>query len=169
LICQINKQKIVICNQKYLDPPKDFSEKSNFSLFVLYFTFMQEEGGSIWERFTQALARVRMLDWDHEFLKEASANKVDMLLYRRYVDNGNQSLRYLLMGTRLNEVERKMNVMEDLVGQDAGLPADNRSLKEILNMGPSINPMIQLTGDCPSNNQSSKIPVIDLQCLIGDE
>jgi hypothetical protein len=108
-----------------------------------------------------------MLDWDHEFLKLAGANKVDMLLYRRYVDDGNQGLRSLPLGTRWSEEEKKMIVMEDLVRQDADLPADNRSLKEILKMGNSINPMIQLTGDCPSNNQSSKMPVLDLQCWMG--
>ena len=57
--------------------------------------YMQEDGGSIGERFTQALARVVMLDWDQQFLDLARINKVDMLFYSRYVDDGNQGLRSL--------------------------------------------------------------------------
>ena len=36
-------------------------------------------------------------------------------------------------------------------------------------MGNSISPMIQLTGDCPSSNQNKKMPVLDLQCWMGDD
>ena len=56
-----------------------------------------------------------------------------------------------------------------LVEEDTCLPADKRSLEEILKMGNSINPMIQLTGDCPSNNQNNKMLVLDLQCWMGDD
>ena len=63
-------------------------------------------------------------------------------------------------------MDNKMIVKQDLIESDANLPADSRSLQEILKMGNSINPMIQLTGDCHSNNQNIKMPVLDLQCWI---
>ena len=117
--------------------------------------YMQEDGGSIGERFTQALARVEMLDWDKQFLELAKKNKVNMLLYSRYVDDGNQGLTSLPLGSRWCEQSKKFIIKEDLVDQDAHIPADKRSLMEIIKMGNSINPMIQLTGDCPSSNPNA--------------
>ena len=91
---------------------------------------MQEEEGSIGERFTMALARIVMLDWDQKFLKLARDNDVSMLMYNRYVDDGNQSLRSLPLGARWSEEEMRIIVKEDFEELDANTPLDQRSLPE---------------------------------------
>ena len=105
---------------------------------------MQEEEGSIGERFTMALARIVMLDWDQKLLKLARENDVSMLMYKRYVDDGNQGLRSLPLGARWSDEEMRIIVKEDLVELDISTPADQRSMPEIIQMGNSISPMIQL-------------------------
>ena len=105
-----------------------------------------------------------MLDGDHQFLELAKCNGVKMIMYTRYVDDGNQGLAALPPGTRWSEEEMRMLVIEDLIELDKVQPPDQRSLREII-----INPMIQLTGDTPSDNLSKKMPVLDLACWVGEE
>ena len=131
-------------------------------------TYLQEEGGSIGERFTQALARVVMIKWDQEFLALARANSIQVLMYKRYVDDGNQCVVALPPGTRWCDTERRMIMKEECVSSDEEEQPDLRSMREIVKMGSSINPMIQLTGDCPTKNNQDMMPVLDLACWIED-
>ena len=62
-----------------------------------------------------------------------------------------------------------MIVHDDLIAEDLCFPADKRTITEVAKMGSSIHVMIQLTSDCPSENQSSKMPVLDLACWISEE
>ena len=61
---------------------------------------LQEDGGSIGERFTQALARVVMLWWDRKYKCVAQQNGINILFYKRYVDDVNQAMTSLPLGTR---------------------------------------------------------------------
>ena len=47
--------------------------------------------------------------------------------------------------------------------EDLATSPDLRTMREVVRMGNTIDPMIQLTGDCPSCNDSGKMPVLDLQ------
>ena len=127
---------------------------------------LQEEGGSIGERFTQALARLVMLDWDREFLKVAQENNVVMIMYKRYIDDVNELLRALPAGTRWNAETKEMEIQEDQVENDLQVPADVRTMEQIVKMGSSISEMIQLTGECPSRSPGEKMPVLDLAVWI---
>ena len=60
---------------------------------------LQEDGGSIGERFTQALARVVMLWWDRKYKCVAQQNGINILFYKRYVDDVNQAMTSLPLGT----------------------------------------------------------------------
>ena len=83
-------------------------------------------------------------------------NKINMVLYSRYVDDGNQGVTSLPLGARWSDETKKTVVNDDLVEDDKNLPADKRSLVEILKMGNSINPMIQLTGDCQATIRAER-------------
>ena len=125
-------------------------------------THLQEEGGSIGERFTQALARLVMLDWDRKFLQLASENNIEVIMYKRYIDDVNGVSRALEPGMRWNPEAKKMELAEDQVLDDMQVPADARTVQEIVKMGSSISEMIQLTGECPSGSPGEKMPVLDL-------
>ena len=130
---------------------------------------LQEDGGSIGERFTQALARVVMLWWDKKYKSLAQQNNVNLLFYKRYVDDVNQAMTSLPLGTRWSEEERKMIVMQEHIENDKLIASDARTLKEVLKMGNSVCEMIQLTGECPSASSNSRLPVLDLECWVGDD
>ena len=78
-------------------------------------SYLQEDGGSIGERFTQALARVVMLWWDRQYKKVASEGGVSLLCYKRYVDDVNQASIGLPPGTRWSKEHKKMVLIPDLV------------------------------------------------------
>ena len=117
-------------------------------------------------RFTQALARLVMLDWDRKFLRLTSENNVEVLMYKRYVDDVNGISRVLEPGMRWNPEAEKMELYENQVHDDTQLSADARTVQEIVKMGSSISEMIQLTGECPSRSPGGKMPVLDLSVWV---
>ena len=56
-----------------------------------------------------------------------------------------------------------MVMKPDLVEEDMDTPGDLRTMREFVKLGSSINPDVQLTGDCPSNHPSGKMPALDTQ------
>ena len=50
--------------------------------------------------------------------------------------------------------------------EDKEVEADKRTMMEVVRMGNSLNPMIQLTGDCPSANANGKMPLLDTQVWV---
>ena len=50
-----------------------------------------------------------------------------------------------------------------LVEEDLLLEPDLRSMREVVKMGNSIYDMVQLTGDCPSENPNRKMPLLDTE------
>ena len=130
---------------------------------------LQEEGGSIGERFTQALARLVMLDWDQRFLQLARANNIEILMYKRYIDDANEVLRAIAPGMRWSEETKTMEMNEDLIQDDLQVPADARTVQEVVKMGSSISSMIQLTGECPTRSPEEKMPVLDLSVWVDDD
>jgi hypothetical protein len=55
-----------------------------------------------------------------------------------------------------------------LVEEDLALPADQRTVREVVKLASSINQMIQLTGECPSLHPSGKMPLLDTQVWVED-
>ena len=56
--------------------------------------------------------------------------------------------------------------MPHLVEEDLQLEPDLRSMKEVVKMGNSIYNMVQLTGDCPSENPNGKMPLLDTEVWV---
>ena len=56
-----------------------------------------------------------------------------------------------------------------LIQEDLNTPADQRTLREVVKMGSSVNPMIRLTGDCPSLHSSGRMPLLDTQVWVEGE
>ena len=62
--------------------------------------------------------------------------------------------------------EGKMMHRPELVEEDRGTPSDLRKMREFVKLGSSVNPDVQLTGDCPSNHLSGKMPALDTQIWV---
>ena len=56
-----------------------------------------------------------------------------------------------------------MVVVREESESDKLIAPDVRTLQEILKMGNSLCEMVQLTGECPSSSQNSRMPVLDLE------
>ena len=59
-----------------------------------------------------------------------------------------------------------MVFLPHLEEEDKEVAADQRTMREVLRMGNSLNSMIQLTGDCPSVNPNGKMPLLDTQVWV---
>ena len=126
----------------------------------------QEEGLGIGPDLTRAVARLILLDWDRSFLILARESKLKIYLYSRYVDDGANGMKALPPGMRWGEEEGCMVLLPHLVEEDRRVAADKRTMTEMLKMGNTLHPMIQLTGDCPSSNDTGKMPLLDTQVWV---
>ena len=59
---------------------------------------------------------------------------------------------------------------EELVEVDKTVPEDKRTMEVLKNIANTIYDCVQFTVDCPSSNDSGKVPVLDLNVYIrGDQ
>ena len=108
---------------------------------------------------SRALARVVMLDWDIEVMVLARDNQLEIYLHSRYVDDTADAGQALAPGLRWED--GKMVHRPELVEDYRGTPSDLRTMREFVKLGSSVNPDVQLSGDCPSNHLSGKMPALD--------
>ena len=68
---------------------------------------------------------------------------------------------------RLND-SSKLVIIEELVGEDLEIPADQRTAKIYEEIANSVSSCVAVTTDCPSNNNSGFMPVLDIQMKVID-
>ena len=107
-----------------------------------------------------------MLDWDKRFTNLAQENKLTIFSYTRYVDDTANGMAALPPGTRWGEEEGHMVFLPHLEEEDKEVAADKRTMREVVRMGNSLSPMIQLMRDCPSANPNGKMPLLDTQVWV---
>ena len=107
----------------------------------------QVDGLGIGADLTRAVARLIMLDWDRKFLQLVEDNKMTAYMYNRYVDDTTNDMKALAPGMRWGEDEQAMFFLPHLVDEDMEKAADERTMREVVRMGNSLSPMIQLTGE----------------------
>ena len=87
-------------------------------------------------------------------------------MYGRYVDDTAKGMRAILPGWRWSQEQWKIMFIPALVEEDQTKPADQRTMKEVVKLGSSINKMIQPTGDCPSLHTTGIMPFLDTQVWV---
>ena len=115
---------------------------------------------------SRAIGRLVMLEWDKRFLDLARNNQLTIYMYKRYVDDSAEGMEALKPGLRWNEEEGRMMMHPHLVEEDQAQEQDSRSMKEVVKMGNSIFDMVQLTGDCPSDNLNGKMPLLNTEVWV---
>ena len=126
----------------------------------------QVEGLAIGLDLSRAVGRLVMLEWDQKFLKLARDNQLNIYMYKRYVDGSAEGMEALKPGLRSSEEEGRMILHPHLIEEDLELEPDLRSMREVVNMGNSIYNMVQLTGDCPSENLNLKMPLLNTEVWV---
>ena len=105
----------------------------------------QKEGGAIGIDLTGELAKIYMTWWDKELLKRLEELGIDLIVYKRYVDDIMIAVRKIIEEFRQGE--------ED----------DETTIERIRVIGESIHQSIKLTKEVPSKNDDRKLPVLDLK------
>ena len=110
----------------------------------------QKEGGPIGLELTGDVAQVVMAWWDREMLKRLrEEGKLEVLMYKRYVDDINTAVR------------NKQDTRES--NEERGEKEDTTNMKLFKETGNKINPCIQLEVDSPSMHEDMKMPILDLK------
>ena len=110
---------------------------------------------------TGVIAQVFMVWWDREFKERLRRVQNQMKLHQRYVDDSNVVTLETEIGARYDG--EQLIVTEDTVLQDEGVPADERSMKLLQEIGSHIHPSIRLTTDYPSKNEDGKVAMLDVK------
>ena len=76
------------------------------------------------------------------------------LLRKVYIDDNTVVTTPTPPGARLND-SGKLVIIEELVGEDLEIPADQRTAKIYEEIATSVSSCVAVTTDCPSNNNSS--------------
>ena len=126
----------------------------------------QGDGLPIGLDLTRAVARLILMDWDQQFLRLSRTNNIRYYLYKRYVDDTANGAEVLRLGTRWGEEEKRMILHPHLVEEDKEVAGDIRTAMEVAKMGSSISDMIQLTWDCPSNNNNGKMAMLNTEVWV---
>ena len=105
----------------------------------------QKQGGAIGLELTGEIAGVFMSWWDKEMKKKMSEKNIEVVLYKRYVDDIN-------MVIEMNEEEKEDEVW--------------RMIRET---GNQIHESIQLEADHPSNHEDQKVPILDIKVWVETE
>ena len=113
---------------------------------------------------TGVLSRLVMLWWDQQFLGKLDKLGIVMMLYKRYVDDGNMALQAVQPGARI--VDGKISILPEALQEDSDKPADRRTAELIKSVANTITPMIQMDEDYPSNHPTGRLPILDLEVWV---
>jgi hypothetical protein len=127
--------------------------------------YKQEDGGSMGLEATQGIARNVMIEWDKLMRKTLRMLRVKTMMYKRYVDDIDTAVVPQQAGTEY--IDGELVVTEERLAEDKDVPIDVRTgrlLREIANE--VMKPMIKLVEDVPTNHESKKIPILDLEVWV---
>ena len=110
----------------------------------------QSKGGPIGLALTGDVAQVFMCWWDRELIRKAEEESMEMLLYKRFVDD-------------INTITRK--ITPEIVGENPIVPDQDR-MKQIQEMADGIHTSIKTTVDCPSRHDDNKLTILDLKAWL---
>ena len=102
----------------------------------------QKKGGAIGLEMTGELAGVFMMWWDRRMRESLREEEINVLMYKRYVDDINIVL-------KTSEDEREKDIME-----------------KVKSIGDKIHRSIQLEADYPDRYEDKKVPILDLKVWV---
>ena len=124
----------------------------------------QEKGGPIGLDITGIVAKIFMCWWDDRLMEGIKKAKLDVFLYKRYVDDINACVEVVKPGMRWNGRELIFN--QEVVEEDRQIEDDKRTFNIIRQIGDQIHSSIKLEVDVPSNHDDRKIPILDLKVWV---
>ena len=86
---------------------------------------------------------------------------VKVVMYKRYIDDQNLVVEAICRVVRFNKEEGRMEQVEG--GAEEEVADDRRTFEMLREIADTIDPIIQLTVDYPSNHTSGRVPILDLE------
>ena len=122
-------------------------------------TYLQSRGLPMGNSLTGAIAIIACLAWDREFAALIENTAITRKLYKRYMDDQQGLYRALSKGSQWCKDTNQVIVVDP--EQDTREP-DARTMDVLREAANTISPYIQLTSDCPSQNASGHMPVLEV-------
>ena len=120
----------------------------------------QRKGGPIGLVLTDAITKIYMTWWDRRLKEEAEKEGIEIIMYKRYVDD-------ISVVARIKEKERETGEEEDEENQERGETKDEmQGMKMLQRIGNRIDESIQLEVDSPSRHKDGKMPLLDVKVWI---
>ena len=129
--------------------------------------FKQSDGGPIGDELSQAVARVVMGWWDSQFLKKCEEVGIDIMMYKRYVDDTNKVFVPPALGSEFRDGQIVVNELKAV--EDANRPRDQVAAELLTSIANSISSMIKMEADTCSKYPDKKLPILDLKVWIDNE
>jgi hypothetical protein len=108
-----------------------------------------------------------MKRFDRKFLALLKRAKIELALYKRYVDDTLSALATLDPGVRWEG--GKLVVKLDKIEEDKNVKADQRTFEELAKIAGTVFECLDFTADSPSIHVGGKVPVLDLQLFVNQE
>merc|ERR1712121_361141 len=87
--------------------------------------------------------------WDKEMKKILDEEQIEILMYKRYVDD--------------------INIIVKDISKENGTENDKITMTKIKSIGNRIHESIQLEADFPSNHEDKKVPILDVKVWINKD
>ena len=105
--------------------------------------------------------------FDRNFFLKLKKLKIELDLYKHYVDDVTAALASLDPGMKFQD--NKMILRQDLIEEDKMVRSDKRTMEELAKITGSVYDCLNFTSDCPSSQGEGKVPVLDLKLYVSDQ
>ena len=123
----------------------------------------QGEGAGIGLRLSEALGRAFGLWWDGKLLAKLERLNWRPKMLKRYVDDLNTVVNGVKPGTKYNDAEEKLEIVEDKVETDQGKEVDEITMAVFGEIANTIDPNIEVEIDYPSRYEDLMMPILDMK------
>ncbi len=104
-----------------------------------------------------------MLWWDGKFKEKLQELGIEVLMYKRYVDDINMCT--IVVDLRITYGNRHIVIGD---GCSIAEPSDTRTFQIIKSIGDEIHESVQLEFDTPSKHDDLKVPILDVKMYVNN-
>ena len=124
----------------------------------------QNKGGPIGNSLGSLQTCLWMAWYDKELSKRTEELRIELRLYKRYVDDINTGMLSTPLGATVDG--GTLRIDDTTAERDATKNNDERTMELFKQLGNTIHPSIQLEVEYPSKYDDNKIPILDLKIWI---
>ena len=132
--------------------------------------FLQHQGGPIGLRSTASLASLIMKIWDMSWRLLLEKEKIDLKMYKRYVDDSRCFLRPIVEGWRWSVENKRFEFSKQHEDEDvlSGLTDQARTTRELVLAMSSTCEFLQFEGEEGGMFANSRLPTLDMEIWVDE-